>query len=88
MAWPVSRKAGDLGDVAGWRELRHGSGNLPPKVAGSIEVSVCSGVTRVVIPTASFHCRSFLFTLVNSEGVSPTKFDIVHSKYATLHHAK
>ena len=33
-------------------------------------------------------CRAFLFTLVNSEGVPPTKFDVTHPKYATLHHPR
>lgn len=32
--------------------------------------------------------RAFLFTLVNSEGVPPTKFDVTHPKYATLHHPR
>ena len=32
--------------------------------------------------------RCFLFTLVNSEGVPPSKFDLVNPKYATLHHPR
>ena len=32
--------------------------------------------------------RAFLFTLVNSEGVPPTKYDVTHPKYATLHHPR
>lgn len=32
--------------------------------------------------------RAFLFTLTNSEGVPPSKFDVTHPKYATLHHPR
>lgn len=32
--------------------------------------------------------RAFLFTLINSEGTPPSKFDVTHPKYATLHHPR
>ncbi|XP_068752362.1 serine-enriched protein-like [Montipora capricornis] len=32
--------------------------------------------------------RAFLFTLINPESVPPSKFDVTHPKYATLHHPR
>ena len=40
-------------------------------------------VMPVICPSVS---RAFLFTLVNNQGVSPSKFEVSNSRVATLHH--
>ncbi len=36
----------------------------------------------------SFLFRCFLFNLVNSKGLPPTRFDVIRPKYATLSHIR
>ncbi|PFX20726.1 BTB/POZ domain-containing protein 9 [Stylophora pistillata] len=51
--------------------------------------SLVRNLLKIVFPMNSpAFLRAFLFTLVNSEGVPPTKFDVTHPKYATLHHPR
>ncbi|XP_029179236.2 uncharacterized protein LOC114977880 [Acropora millepora] len=54
--------------------------------------SLCGGFSdqpwRSDIPRGKYtpSDRAFLFTLINCDSVPPSKFDVTHSKYATLHH--
>ena len=61
---------------------------------------LCNTIELISHSQQCYHCltfksgmfiflpRAFLFTLINSEGVPPSKFDVTHPKYATLHHPR
>ena len=56
--------------------------------AASLSKHIIKQCFCVSMPTRHLFaiCRSYLFTLVNTQGVAATKFDVTKSKYATIHH--